>query len=71
MGNKIDDIEARYILQTQEVDRLRLLLAENSDEYVATRHFLLAAGLDVEHRALQNALKTERWVYVRIVIVRQ
>ncbi len=39
---------------------MALLLAEYRHQHVDHAHFLAAAGLHVEHRALQHALKAER-----------
>ncbi len=67
----IHDIEAGDVLQIQEVHGLRLLLAEDRDEYVTARHFLLAARLHVKHGTLQHALEPQRGLHVRIVVMRQ
>ncbi len=71
VGYVIDDVEARNILQVEEVNRLRLLLTENGNQHVAAGHFLLAARLHMENRALQHPLKTQRGLYVGIVVERQ
>ena len=57
---EVDDVEPRDVLQSQQVDRLRLLLAENRDEHVDRRDFLAAARLHVEHGPLQHSLETQR-----------
>ena len=42
---------------TQQIGGLRLLLAENRDQYVSAGHFAATGGLDVENRTLQHALE--------------
>ena len=58
--DEVDDVEPRDVLQSQQVDGLRLLLAEDRDEHVDRRDFLAAARLHVEHGALQDPLETQR-----------
>ena len=41
----------------EQVGGVRVLLAEDRDQHVGDRDFLLAARLHVEHRALQHALE--------------
>ena len=49
-------------LLLEQVDRVRVALAEHRREHVAGRHLLAARGLDVHRRALQHALERERLV---------
>ncbi len=60
MRDEIDDVEALDVLQIEEVDGLRLLLAEDGHEHVDRRDLLPRARLHVEDRALQHALEAER-----------
>ena len=39
---------------------MRVLLAEDRDQHVGAGYFLLARGLDVQDRPLDDALETER-----------
>ena len=46
-----------------------MLFAEDRDQHVRRRHFLLAARLDVEDGPLQDALETEGRLHFAVVIV--
>ena len=48
---------------------MRVLLAEDRDQHVRRRDFLLAARLHVEHGALQHALEAQRRLHFAIVVV--
>ena len=48
---------------------MRVLLAEDRDENVRRRDFLLAARLHVKHRALQDALEAQRRLHLAVVVV--
>lgn len=67
--DEVDDVEARHALLLQVVDRVRILLAEDRDEHVRARDFLLAVRrrLHVHDRPLDHALKAERRLRVDIV----
>jgi hypothetical protein len=69
VGDVVDDIETRDVLHRQQVGRMRVLLAEDRDQHVRGRDFLLAARLDVEHGALQDALEAQRRLNLAIVVV--
>ena len=71
MRHEIDDVEPRDIGAIQQVHGVALLLAEDRDEHVGDADFLLAGRLDVEHRALQDALEAERGLDFAIFVVRQ
>ena len=71
MRDEIHDVEPRNVLQTEEINGLRLLFTEDGDQHVAARDFLLAARLHVEYGALQDPLETERRLHVGFVIVSQ
>jgi hypothetical protein len=58
--DEVHDIEARHALALQEVHRVRILFAEDGDQDVGACDFLLARRLDVQDRALDHALETER-----------
>ena len=51
-------IEAVHVLLLQEEDGIALALAEQRDQHVAAGHLLAARGLDVQDRALDDALET-------------
>jgi hypothetical protein len=67
----VDDVQARDVLEIEEIHGLRLLLAEDRNEHVAARHLFLAARLHVEHGTLQDSLEAQRGLHVGIVVVRQ
>ena len=65
----VDDVQARHVLHRQQVGRVRVLLAEDRDQHVGRRDFLLAARLHVEHGALQHALEAQRRLHFAVVVV--
>jgi len=46
---------------------MRLFLAEDRDQDVGHGDFLLAARLNVKHRALQHPLKPQRRLHVAVL----
>ena len=64
LGDAVRDvvhhIETRHALLVQEIHGMRVLLAEDRDQHVGAGYFLLARGLDVQDRPLDDALETER-----------
>src|SRR6185437_8420701 len=60
VGDVVHDIEPRHVLAVEQEHGVALLFAEDGDQHVGDAHFLLAARLHVEHRALQHALEAER-----------
>src|SRR6185437_5510130 len=50
----VDDIQAGDVLAVQQEHSVTLFLTEDRYQHVGNADFLLAAGLDVEHRALQH-----------------
>ncbi len=71
MRNVIDNVEPRNIVQTQQVNGVRLFLAEDGHEDVVTANLLLTAGLHVKDSALQHALETECRLNLLTVVGRQ
>ncbi len=71
MRNEIHNVQTGNILQTEEIDRLRLLLGENRHENIAAGDLLLATGLHVKDSSLQHTLKTQRRLDLGIVFIRQ
>ncbi len=69
VGDVIDDVQPGHVLHGQQVGRVRVLLAENRHQHVGRGHFLLAAGLHMEHRALQDALEAQRRLHFAVVII--
>ena len=65
----VDDVEPRDVLHRQQVGGVRVLLAEDRDQHVRRRDFLLAARLHVEHGALQHALEAQRRLHFAVVVV--
>ena len=59
MSDKIDHIEARYVLRLKEVNRLAFLLREDGDQYICTGDLGFARALYVEYSSLQNALEAK------------
>jgi len=67
--DEVHDVEPRHVLQREQVRGVRVLLAEDRHQHVGDRHFLLAARLHVEHRALQHALEAERRLHLTLVVL--
>ena len=63
----VDDVEPGHALLVQEVDGVRVLLAEDRDQDVGAGHLLLAGGLDVQDGALDHALEAERGLGVDLL----
>ncbi len=61
------DVQARDVLPAEQEHRVALLLAEYRHQHIDHAHFLAAAGLHVEHRALQHALKAERRLHLALL----
>ncbi|MGQ7114453.1 hypothetical protein ACUOFC_52110, partial [Escherichia sp. TWPC-MK] len=51
---------------TQQICRLRLLFAKDSDQNVCTGYLIATGGLDMEDRTLQYTLKTQRRLCVAL-----
>ena len=64
MRNKIHHIKTTYFMLTQQISRLRFLLAEDSDQHICAGNFITPGGLNMKDRALQYTLKTQRWLRV-------
>ena len=71
VGDVIDHVKARYVLEIQEVDSLRLFFAEDRHEHVGAGDFFLAARLHVKDSALQHPLEAERRLHFGIGLFRQ
>ena len=67
----VDHIEARDVLLVEQIDRMGFALAEDRDQHIGAIHFLFARGLDVEHRALQHALKPQCRLRIAIFVLWQ
>ena len=52
MGDKINHINAGNVLLLEHIDRLALLLTEDSNQHIGTGDFFLSGGLYVEHGPL-------------------
>ena len=57
MADVADGIEAAHVLLLQEIDGIALAFGEQRDEHVCAGHFIAAGGLDVQDRALDDALE--------------
>ena len=53
----IDRVVARHVLLLQEIGGVALALGEDRHQHVGAGHFLAAARLHVDHRALDHALE--------------
>ncbi len=71
MRDVVDHVEASHAALVQEVNRVRLLLAEDRNQHVRTRHFFLARRLDVENCALNHALETLRGLRIGVRVSRE
>ena len=60
MRDEIHHIKSADFMFTQQIGRLRLLLAKNRDQNVGAGHFAAAGRLDVENGTLQYALEAQR-----------
>ena len=69
--NEIDHVETGHALLVQVIDRVRVLLAEDSHQHVDAVNFLLAGRLHVVDRALEHALETQRRLSIALVAGRQ
>src|SRR5690606_31382332 len=67
----IDDVQAGHVLLGQEIDRVRILLAEDRHQHVGAGDLLLAGGLHVVHGPLQDALEAQRRLGVAAVVLGQ
>ena len=56
---------------TQQICRLRLLFAKNSDQNVCTGNLIATGGLDMEDRTLQYTLETQRRLCVALLFTWQ
>jgi len=55
--DEADRVEAAHILLLQEIDRIGFALAEQGNQHVGAGHFVAARRLDVQDRALDDALE--------------
>ena len=70
MSDKIDHIEARYVLRLKEVNRLAFLLREDGDQYICTSDLGFARALYVEYSSLQNALEAKSRLRINFCFAR-
>ncbi len=57
VADVVDRVVARHVLLLQEIRGVALALGEDRDQDVGAGHFLAARRLDVDHRALDDALE--------------
>ena len=67
--DEVDDVDTRNLLLLEEKHSLTFLLAENRDQNICSAHLALAGALYVEYRALQHALKAQRWLGLTLLIL--
>ena len=58
VGDVVDGVEARHVLQLQEIDRVALAFGEQGHEHIGAGDFLTPRGLNMDGGALHNALET-------------
>jgi hypothetical protein len=66
----VDDVEARHALLVQEIDGVRILLAEDRDQHVGAGDFLLAGGLHVQDRRAGSRAGSRASGWVSVVVGR-
>jgi hypothetical protein len=57
VGDEVDRVVAAHLLLLQEVGGVAFALGEDGDQHIGAGDVLLAGRLDVDHRALDNALE--------------
>ena len=57
VADVVDRVVAGHVLLLQEICRVRLALGENRDQHIRAGHFLATRRLDMERRALHDALE--------------
>ena len=67
----IDHVQAGHVLLGQVIDRVGVLFTEDGDQHVGPGDLLLARGLHVVDRTLQNTLETECWLGITPIVFRQ
>ena len=65
--DEVHHVQPRHALLMQEINGVRIFLAEDRDQHVGAGHFLLARRLHVQDRALDHALEAERRLRVDVV----
>src|SRR5690606_14761055 len=60
VADVVDRVVAVHLLFLQEVGGVALALGENGDEHVGARNLLAPGRLDVDDRALDDALEADR-----------
>src|SRR3546814_8428368 len=60
VADEADRVEPAHILLLEEIDRIALTLGEQGDEHVGAGHLVAARRLDVQDRALDDALEPAR-----------
>ena len=66
VGNEVDHVKTGYSLFLQVVNGVRILLAKNGNEHIGTIDLFFARGLNVQNRALNDALETECWLRIDV-----
>ena len=62
MRDEIHHVQSRYPLLMQEVNRMRIFFTKNGNQHVGASDFLFAGALDMQDGALDDPLKSQRWL---------
>ena len=68
VGDVINRINPRHTLLFKEVNRLALLLREDSDQHISASHFAFTGRLNMEYSTLQHTLKAQRWLRFTVTL---
>ena len=68
MADETDRIQPAHILLLQEIDGVAVAFGEQRDQHVGAGDLVLARGLDVQDRALDDALEPGGGLRVRPVV---
>ncbi len=61
---EVDGIQARHVLQVQEIDRMAFPLREQRDQNVLTADLVSAGLLHVNGSSLDDSLKSSGWLWI-------
>ena len=67
--DEVHHVEPVHAALVQEIDGVRVLLAEDGDQHVRAGDFLLAGGLHMQDRALDHPLEAQRRLGIDVLAV--